>query len=81
MCEIRDPKGLYKKARGGLIKEFTGISAPYEEPIAPNLVIDTQNNGIQACSMAMLAYIIEHSRVPSGAANVPLVTSGPPRVR
>ena len=40
-AEQRDPKGLYKKARAGEIKEFTGISAPYEEPLNPELVIDT----------------------------------------
>jgi len=41
IAEERDPKGLYKKARAGEIKEFTGISAPYEEPLNPELVIDT----------------------------------------
>ena len=41
VCEDRDPKGLYKKAREGIIKEFTGISAPYEEPENPELVIET----------------------------------------
>jgi len=41
VCEERDPKGLYKKAREGIIKEFTGISAPYEEPKNPELVIET----------------------------------------
>lgn len=41
VCEERDPKGLYKKARAGLIQEFTGISAPYEEPLAPELSLDT----------------------------------------
>ena len=41
VCEERDPKGLYKKARLGEIKEFTGISAPYEEPLNPELVVDT----------------------------------------
>jgi adenylylsulfate kinase len=40
-CEERDPKGLYKKALAGEIKEFTGISAPYEEPLNPELVINT----------------------------------------
>lgn len=40
-CEERDPKGLYKKARAGEIKEFTGISAPYEAPLNPELVINT----------------------------------------
>lgn len=38
-CEQRDPKGLYKKAREGLIPEFTGISSPYEEPVAPELTV------------------------------------------
>jgi bifunctional enzyme CysN/CysC len=40
-CERRDPKGLYRKARAGLIPDFTGIDAPYEPPEAPELVIDT----------------------------------------
>jgi adenylylsulfate kinase len=41
-CERRDPKGLYKKARAGVIKNYTGVSAPYEEPENPDLVIDTE---------------------------------------
>jgi len=41
ICELRDPKGLYKKARAGLLKDFTGVSAPYEAPISPNLTLDT----------------------------------------
>jgi adenylylsulfate kinase len=40
-CEKRDPKGLYKKAREGIIKDFTGINAPYEEPEDPELTVDT----------------------------------------
>lgn len=44
VCEARDRKGLYAKARAGLIKEFTGISDPYEEPERPELVIDTREN-------------------------------------
>lgn len=46
-CEKRDPKGLYKKAREGRIKEFTGISAPYEEPENPELIIDTDKYDIE----------------------------------
>ena len=46
-CEKRDPKGMYKKVRAGLIKEFTGISAPYEEPLNPELVIDTDKESIE----------------------------------
>jgi len=45
-CEKRDPKGLYKKAREGVIKEFTGVSAPYEEPENPEIVIDTDKYDI-----------------------------------
>ncbi|WP_252314045.1 adenylyl-sulfate kinase [Sinobaca sp. H24] len=47
VCEERDPKGLYKKARSGEIPEFTGITSPYEEPAAPELVVDTENNSIE----------------------------------
>jgi adenylylsulfate kinase len=43
-CERRDVKGLYRRARAGEIKEFTGISAPYEEPLAPDLVLDTASH-------------------------------------
>lgn len=45
-CEKRDPKGLYKKARAGEIKEFTGISAPYEEPLHPEIIVDTSARSI-----------------------------------
>jgi adenylylsulfate kinase-like enzyme len=46
-CEKRDPKGLYKKARTGEIAEFTGISAPYEPPLSPELVVDTDKMNIE----------------------------------
>ncbi len=53
-CEKRDPKGQYKKARAGIIKNYTGISAPYEEPENPDLVIDTQQTTIdEAVSSVM----------------------------
>ena len=48
-CERRDPKGLYKKARAGEIPEFTGISAPYEEPEDPELVLDTDRHTPEEC--------------------------------
>ena len=47
VCENRDPKGLYKKAREGEIKNFTGVSAPYEEPIKPDMVVNTSNLSIE----------------------------------
>lgn len=49
VCERRDPKGLYKKARSGEIREFTGISAPYEEPDAPDFTVDTGDSDVEAC--------------------------------
>jgi bifunctional enzyme CysN/CysC len=56
-CERRDPKGLYRKARAGQIPEFTGISAPYEAPAAPELVVDTAQNGLEACLERLSAYV------------------------
>ena len=47
VCEQRDAKGLYRKARAGEIDNFTGISAPYEEPVNPDLLIDTDKESLQ----------------------------------
>jgi adenylylsulfate kinase len=49
VCEDRDVKGFYKKARKGEIKEFTGISSPYEEPFKPELVVDTGTEELEKC--------------------------------
>lgn len=49
VAEQRDPKGLYKKARAGEIKEFTGITAPYEEPANPEITIKTHENSVEEC--------------------------------
>ncbi|OAQ98930.1 hypothetical protein LLEC1_01096 [Akanthomyces lecanii] len=49
VAEQRDPKGLYKKARAGEIKDFTGISAPYEEPTSPEITIKTHENTVEEC--------------------------------
>lgn len=62
-CENRDPKGLYKKARSGEIKEFTGIDAPYETPENPELVVDTQLHDIEACVAQIVNYIEAHIAV------------------
>jgi len=58
-CEKRDPKGLYKKARIGEIKDFTGIDSPYEVPKSPNLEIDTQSLSIEKSEKALYEFIIE----------------------
>jgi bifunctional enzyme CysN/CysC len=56
-CERRDPKGHYKRARAGEIKEFTGVDAPYEHPEKPDLVIDTELLGVDECT-GMLAQFV-----------------------
>lgn len=56
-CEARDPKGLYKKARAGEIKNFTGISDPYEAPANPELVLDSNSKGIEELTNEILAYL------------------------
>jgi len=58
-CEQRDPKGLYKKAKSGEIKEFTGISAPYEEPLKPEIVLDADTMTIEEEVKAVLDYLEE----------------------
>ena len=58
VCESRDPKGLYKKARAGEIREFTGISAPYEAPENPGASIDTSSESLDE-SVNKLAQLIE----------------------
>jgi len=56
-CENRDPKGLYKKARNGEIPEFTGISAPYEEPITPELTISTDETSVEQSVETIITYL------------------------
>jgi len=56
-CESRDVKGLYKKARAGEIKEFTGISAPYEAPNAPELVIDTGAEPVEKSVERLVSFL------------------------
>jgi adenylyl-sulfate kinase len=57
-CENRDPKGLYKKARAGEIRDFTGISAPYEAPENPDIVIDTSKRTVKACVDALMEFVL-----------------------
>jgi adenylyl-sulfate kinase len=57
VCEDRDPKGLYKKARDGVIPEFTGISAPYEEPKQPEIVIETDKLNVQESVDKIIDYM------------------------
>lgn len=64
VCEQRDPKGLYRKARKGEIPEFTGISAPYETPEHPELVLSTGTSTVDACMQSLIAGIVPQIRLP-----------------
>jgi adenylylsulfate kinase len=56
-CIERDVKGMYKKALAGEIKEFTGVSAPYEEPFNPSITVDTEKQSLDECVNTILEYI------------------------
>jgi bifunctional enzyme CysN/CysC len=56
-CKSRDPKGLYKKAQAGEIKEFTGISSPYEKPLDPEVTLRTDQLSIKECVQKIISYI------------------------
>ena len=59
VCEQRDVKGLYQKARKGLIKDFTGLDSPYEKPINPKLEIATAELSIKESANKLLNYILQ----------------------
>ncbi|KNF07326.1 adenylyl-sulfate kinase CysC [Gottschalkia purinilytica] len=63
VCENRDPKELYKKARDGKIKNFTGIDSPYEEPENPEITVDTSELSIDECIEKILEYLVSHKKV------------------
>ncbi|BCV52620.1 adenylyl-sulfate kinase [Shewanella algae] len=65
VCEARDPKGLYQKARKREIRDFTGISAPYEEPLAAELTIDTSKGDLNTQVQALLDYLSALEVIPS----------------
>lgn len=57
VCEGRDPKGLYKKARAGEINEFTGISAPFEAPENPEVIINSGEKSVEECVAQLMSYL------------------------
>ena len=59
-CEKRDPKGQYKRARAGIIKNYTGVSAPYEEPEAPELIIDTEKMSLEDSVRTVITFLNEN---------------------
>ena len=64
VCEERDTKGLYAKARAGEIKEFTGISSPYEAPEKPELRVDTGSQSLEACVELVINHLREAGVIP-----------------
>lgn len=59
LCEQRDPKGMYKRARAGLIQEFTGVSAPYEEPEKAEIVLESAQMPVEACVDHVIEYLVQ----------------------
>lgn len=66
MAEERDPKGLYAKARKGEIKDFTGVSAPYEEPEKAEIVVDSSETGVEAAVAQIVVYLKEKGLLERG---------------
>jgi len=65
VCEQRDPKGLYKKARAGEIKDFTGIDSTYDVPVSPTIHVITDEKSIEQCAAQVIAFLIEQGFIPS----------------
>ena len=66
LCEQRDPKGLYAKARIGIIRDFTGIDSPYEPPERPELVLDTERDSVETNVERLLNYLAERRILRGG---------------
>lgn len=66
VCEQRDAKGLYAKARGRGDPDFTGIDSPYEMPERPELVLDTEQGSVEDCLEQLLAYLGERRILRGG---------------
>jgi adenylylsulfate kinase len=67
VCEGRDPKGLYKKARAGEIKGFTGIDDPYEEPLAPEIVVDSAAHPPEKLADEVIGWLERAGKIPTAA--------------
>lgn len=63
VCEQRDPKGMYKKARAGVIKQFTGIDSPYEEPLKAELIVDTAAQSLEQSTKQLLDALRRAGRI------------------
>lgn len=66
VCEKRDPKGLYRRARRGEIPQFTGIGSPYHPPVHPDLTLHTQGNAVEDCVDRIVEYLVSARRTHVG---------------
>lgn len=57
ICELRDPKGLYRKARAGIIKDFTGVDAIYEAPVSPHIIVEASSNSVEDSAVMIVDYL------------------------
>jgi bifunctional enzyme CysN/CysC len=64
-CRRRDPNELYEKAQSGLIKDFTGLTSPYEAPQRPEIIIDTENHPVQKCVDTLEEFLVNNSIIPN----------------
>jgi bifunctional enzyme CysN/CysC len=77
VCEQRDPKGLYKRARSGEITNFTGVSSPYEPPSAAELTVETDKMGVEDCVTKIVDYVERHFHLlEPNSESTPRSTSG-----
>jgi len=67
VCEQRDPKGLYKKARAGEIKDFTGIDSTYDVPTAPQIHVKTAEQSIEQCAEQIVGYLMAQGFITESA--------------
>lgn len=63
VCEQRDIKGLYQKARRGEIPDFTGISSPYEEPLEPEITVHTGRDGLEQCAQQVIELLVKRNKI------------------
>lgn len=65
ICERRDVKGIYQRARAGVVRDFTGISSPYDEPAEPELIVNTGSFPLGRCVDQVISYMRQHGIIPS----------------
>ncbi len=81
VCQGRDPKGLYAKAGAGKLRRFTGIAAPYQRPVRPEIVLDTGARSVEDCAEDILDYLKSANILPSPLTPPPLRGEGNRRKR